>query len=43
MGFVFIICAAIMIVISLLDPKSKHNTKGLEIDSSMFKPQACLL
>jgi SSS family solute:Na+ symporter len=39
MGFVFLICAFIMIVISLMDPRSKNNPKGLEIDSSMFKPQ----
>ena len=38
MGFVFLICASLMIVISLLDPKSKDNPKGLEIDSTMFKP-----
>jgi SSS family solute:Na+ symporter len=37
MGFVFIICAVLMVVISLLDPKSKSNPKGLEVDSSMFK------
>src|SRR6266850_4480675 len=39
MGFVFLICALLMIVISLLDPKSKDNPKGLEIDASMFRPQ----
>lgn len=39
MGFVFLICAFFMIVISLLDPKSKNNPRGLEIDSTMFKPQ----
>ncbi len=38
MGIVFLICAFIMIGISLADPKSKNNPKGLEIDSSMFKP-----
>ena len=38
MGFVFLICVFLMIVISLLDPASKNNPKGLEIDASMFKP-----
>lgn len=37
MGFVFLICATIMIVLSLMGPKK--NEKGLEIDSTMFKPQ----
>jgi SSS family solute:Na+ symporter len=39
MGFVFLICAFLMIVISLADPASKNNPKGLEIDAAMFKPQ----
>ncbi len=39
MGFVFLICAFLMIVISLADPGSKNNPKGLEIDATMFKPQ----
>ena len=38
MGFVFLICAALMVIISLSDPASKNNPKGLEIDASMFKP-----
>jgi SSS family solute:Na+ symporter len=37
MGFVFVICVAIMIVISLFDQKRGIKSKGLEIDSSMFK------
>ena len=37
MGFVFAICVAIMIVISLIDQKRGIKSKGLEIDSSMFK------
>ncbi|HEY3406473.1 MAG TPA: sodium/sugar symporter [Ohtaekwangia sp.] len=37
MGFVFLICVALMVIISLMDPKSKKNPKGLEIDSDMFK------
>ncbi len=37
MGWVFVIIVAIMVLISLLDPKSKNNPKGLEIDTSMFR------
>jgi SSS family solute:Na+ symporter len=37
MGFVFLICVFIMIVVSLVDPKSKNNPQGLEVDSSMFR------
>ena len=37
MGFVFVICVAMMVIVSLLDSSSKNNPKGLEIDSSMFK------
>lgn len=37
MGFVFLIVVAVMVVISLMDPKGRNNPKGLEIDSSMFK------
>ncbi len=37
MGYTFLIISALMIVISLLDPASKNNPRGLEIDSSMFK------
>ncbi|RNI28802.1 sodium/sugar symporter [Rufibacter latericius] len=37
MGIVFVVCVILMVLITLLDPKSKHNPKGLEIDSSMFK------
>lgn len=39
MGFVFLIVVVLMIVVSLLDPKSKDNPKALEIDADMFKPQ----
>jgi len=39
MGFVFLICVFLMVVISLLDPKGKDNPKGLEIDAAMFKPK----
>lgn len=39
MGFVFLIVVAVMVVISLVDPTGKDNPKGLEIDSTMFKPQ----
>ena len=37
MGFVFGICIIFMILISLIDHKRGLKTKGLEIDSSMFK------
>jgi SSS family solute:Na+ symporter len=39
MGFVFLIVVAVMVVISLADPVSKNNPKGLEIDAKMFKPE----
>jgi len=38
MGIVFLLLMALMILLTLLDPKSKHNPKGLDIDASMFKP-----
>jgi len=37
MGFVFVICVAIMILISLYDQKRGVVAKGLEIDTKMFK------
>ncbi|KAA3439953.1 sodium/sugar symporter [Rufibacter hautae] len=37
MGIVFVVCMVLMIIITLLDPRSKNNPKGLEIDGSMFK------
>jgi solute:Na+ symporter, SSS family len=43
MGFVFLICVFFMVVISLADPKSKNNPKGLEIDATMFKPHGTFL
>jgi SSS family solute:Na+ symporter len=39
MGFVFLIVVAVMVVISLADPEGRNNPRGLEIDSSMFKPR----
>jgi SSS family solute:Na+ symporter len=39
MGIVFVIVASLMIIISLIDKESKTNPKGLEIDSTMFKPK----
>ncbi|HYF68014.1 MAG TPA: sodium/solute symporter [Ohtaekwangia sp.] len=38
MGIVFVVCVAVMVIMSLLDPKSKNNPQGLEVDSEMFKP-----
>jgi solute:Na+ symporter, SSS family len=37
MGFVFVFCVVGMVLISIADPESKNNPKGLEVDSSMFK------
>jgi SSS family solute:Na+ symporter len=37
MGWVFLFCVASMVIISLADPASKNNPKGLEIDAKMFK------
>jgi SSS family solute:Na+ symporter len=37
MSWVFMIILALMIVVTLTDPKSKDNPQGLEIDRSMFK------
>lgn len=37
MGWVFFISIALMVIISMLDPKSKTNPKAIEYDSSMFK------
>jgi SSS family solute:Na+ symporter len=37
MGFVFLICVAAMVIVSLSNPKSKDNPKGLEVESSMFR------
>lgn len=38
MGFVFAICVIVMVTLTLLDPKSRNNPKGLEVDATMFKP-----
>lgn len=37
MGFVFIICAILMVIISLIDEKRGVKSKALEIDTNMFK------
>jgi SSS family solute:Na+ symporter len=37
MGFVFVICVALMVVISWMDHKRGLKVKGLEIDTKMFK------
>ena len=39
MGFVFVFCVMGMIIISLYEKSRGVKTNGLEIDSSMFKPQ----
>ncbi|MBV8252967.1 MAG: sodium/solute symporter [Chitinophaga sp.] len=38
MGIVFLICVIGMVIITLANPKSVDNPKGLAIDASMFKP-----
>ncbi len=37
MGYSFLILSGVIIAISLFDPESKNNPKGLEIDTAMFK------
>ena len=37
MGWVFFIVVFLMVIISLLDPKSKTNPKAIEYDRTMFK------
>jgi SSS family solute:Na+ symporter len=37
MGFVFVICVIFMVIISLIDEKRGVKSKGLEIDTNMFK------
>ncbi|TFF37519.1 sodium/sugar symporter [Mucilaginibacter psychrotolerans] len=37
MGFVFVICIAGMVIISLIDAAKGKETNGLEIDAKMFK------
>lgn len=37
MGWVFFIVVFLMVIISLLDPKSKTNPKAIEYDKTMFK------
>jgi len=38
MGFVFVFCIVGMVLISLVEGHGRTNPKGLEIDSSMFRP-----
>jgi SSS family solute:Na+ symporter len=38
MGYIFLILCAVIIAVSLADPKSKNNPKGLQIEASMFQP-----
>lgn len=37
MGLVFVILMALMVIMSLADPKSKNNEQVIEIDKSMFR------
>jgi SSS family solute:Na+ symporter len=36
MGLIFLILVALMVLISLLDPKSKDNPKGIHLDAELF-------
>lgn len=38
MGYIFLILTAVIVVLSLLDPKSRDNPNGLEIEAAMFRP-----
>jgi len=38
MGIVFVVLVALMALLTLLDPRSKGNPRGLLINASMFKP-----
>ncbi len=40
MGIIFLILVAVIVGLTLLDPKSRTNPKGLEIDAAMFRPTA---
>jgi SSS family solute:Na+ symporter len=39
MGFVFVLCVIVMVIISLLQTSRGVKTNGLEVDASMFRPQ----
>ena len=39
MGFVFVICVVVMVIISLIQTSRGVRTNGLEVDASMFRPQ----
>ncbi|MDO7876715.1 sodium/sugar symporter [Hymenobacter sp. ASUV-10] len=39
MGFVFVLCIIVMVIISLLQTSRGVKTNGLEVDASMFRPQ----
>ena len=43
MGWVFFINIFLMVVISLLDPRSKYNPKGIEYDKGMFKVNSTMM
>lgn len=37
MGWVFVILVGLMVLVSLLDPKSKNNPKAMEVDPASFR------
>jgi SSS family solute:Na+ symporter len=36
MGLIFLILVAIMVLVSLMDPKSKDNAKGIDLEAELF-------
>ncbi|WP_202915941.1 sodium/sugar symporter [Pontibacter pamirensis] len=40
MSIVFLVLVELMVLLTLLDPKSRNNPDGLDIEKSMFKPSA---
>jgi len=38
MGYIFLWLCAVIVTVSLADPNSKNNPKGLKIEASMFQP-----
>jgi solute:Na+ symporter, SSS family len=43
MGFVFLICVAVMVALGLADKRFSENPKGLEVEASLFKVSTSFL
>ncbi|MBC8111100.1 MAG: sodium/solute symporter, partial [Verrucomicrobia bacterium] len=43
MGFVFLICVAVMVALGLTDKRFSENPKGLEVEASLFKVSTSFL